>query len=242
MRNGLVSLVCGLMATPALAAPLSFEFNAGPLIFAAIDDPFAPPVIFDFDPFEDIIVSVVLDNATLGIPEDTTITYIDETGKISIRGVSSGAEITLTPGVEIELENANEFDISTPFIPGPKPALDFVMTDDTDFRTSVDFLSDPTDLPQVVADIQSIFPGGGPATLENLSFPSRSVISYFDTEDGAFPGEFIEEDDIFVFDALVFGPVAGAPVPVIPLPSTVWLMFGALGFLALGRRSCAGRP
>ena len=234
MRALSLAFVIGLIPTMAAAVPQTFSFNAGPVFNAAVFDPFAPPIVQNFTPFEDIIIDVTIDDATPSAPiaPPGKVLYIDPTGIITATGASSGTVVTFAPGVLLEFENLNEFDVSSvipavgfpppPFIccdehlPVPVPTVvsgDFYLGDDTDYRTAVDFLSDPTNLGQAIADIQAHFPGGIGQSL-NLSDTSSAAAVYADDFDNpAQHGTVVPSGLAGLFEGFEFGPVASIPVP-----------------------------
>lgn len=215
-----------LLAGSAIAAPIGFTFNAGPVLFVE-DGDFMPPGnaqnLTDFQEGEDVIIEFTIDDETA--PEldgfgDTSIDYFDPAGQIILRGAMSGAEVFLDDGVRVELSNFNEFDLSS-FPAGPLELGDLVLVDDTDYRADVDFLTDPFDLTQSFAELDAILSADG-SLLPNRSVFSTGVVAFFVPE----------EEGGFVVGAMEFGPVA-TPIPV---PAGLPLLLGALGVFAFLRR------
>ncbi len=216
-----------MMAGSAIAAPVGFSFNAGPVLFVE-DGDFMPPGnaqnLTNFENGEDVIVEFTVDSETpaeIDDPGDTSVDYFDPFGQIILRGAMSGAEVFLDDGVRVELSNFNEFDLSS-FPAQPLQLGDLVLADDTDYRASTDFLTDPFDLEQSLAELDAILNVDG-SILPNRSVFSTGVVAFF------VPDEF---DGPFVVDALEFGPVA-TPVPA---PAGLPLLLGALGVFAFLRR------
>lgn len=222
-----------MLALPAAAAPLVFTYNAGAVLDVAYGDPFAPAAVKDFVLGENVLVTVTIDDATTGVAGGPdSIDYFDAAGTIVLRGATSGAEISTAPGVRLEVSSDDEFDVSSmqPLPGSTVNALDFYVSDDIDYRAPTGFLSDPTDIAAVVADILSITLPSGVLELPNLSQSSTGVVDYADTIDGEAPGTPIPEADVEYWFAMEFGPVVSAP-----LPGGAALMLSGLGLLALGR-------
>ena len=249
-RLGAVAAIAALVFPGvATAASLQFSYNAGPIFavgdFLALDNP-----AFDFTPGENIIIDVTIDDATPYVATDAAKGYyFDPAGTITATGSRSGNVIAFEPGVILEVENFNEFDVQSN-LPGdpdfllipfpfccdeidpllPEPATltqgDFYLGGDTDYRSAVDFLTDPLDLTQVVLDITAHFPGGEGAT-PNLSSGSVAEALMVDGFFGpAQPGEVLDYDDAALLLAFAFGPVAAVPVP-----ATLPLLLGAISIL-----------
>ena len=216
-----------MLAGSAIAAPVGFSFNAGPVLFVEEGD-FLPPGnaqnLTDFETGEDVIVEFTVDSETpaeIDGPGDTSVDYFDPFGQIILRGAMSGAEVFLDDGVRVELSNFNEFDLSS-FPAQPLALGDLVLVDDTDYRANTDFLTDPLDLVQSLAELDAILNVDG-STLPNRSVFSTGAVAFFVPEGG---------EGGFVVDAMEFGPVATA----IPVPSGLPLLVGALGVFAFLRR------
>ena len=131
---------------------------------------------------------------------------------------------------QIQLENRNEFDVSSQDPAGPPDeflALSLFLLNDTDFRSEDDFLDDPSSLAGSVDDINDLF-ASGIAGLPNLSLGSTAELFYVDTFEGAEEGEVIDLIDAEFFFAMEFGPVAA-----VPLPAGLPLLLGALGVFGL---------
>ena len=110
---------------------------------------------------------------------------------------------------------------------------DFYLGDDTDYRSAVDFLSDPTNLGQAIADIKAHFPGGIGNTL-NLSDSSSAVAVYADQFEPPAPhGTVIPSGDAGLFEGFEFGPVASIPAP----PTLILLASVVAAFSWRARRS-----
>ncbi|MEM9044291.1 MAG: hypothetical protein AAGC81_06325 [Pseudomonadota bacterium] len=214
-----IAIVVGLLAQPAHSAPIGFEFNAGELIFVEefLFDP-EVEVILDFIVGEDILVGFTIDDAT---PDQDAAAgrgeFEDPNGTITLRGASSGTILSLINGVNIQLDDTNEFDLRNIAV-GPS-LFAFELFDDIDFETDTPIISDPDNLATSIQELSSFIVAGGFFQINNTALDSTARVG--------------SEDSLGTFVALEFGPVASVPLP----PAFLLLILGCAGVGVLGRRA-----
>ena len=129
------AVAVALLAGSAIAAPVGFTFNAGPVLFVETNlPPGNAQNLADFQLGENVLVEFTVDDATpaeVDDPGDTSVDYFDPNSQIILRGALSGAEVFLDDGVRVELSDFNESDLSS-FPAGPLVLGDLVLDNDTD--------------------------------------------------------------------------------------------------------------
>ena len=208
-------VAAALFTTPAQAATIGFEFNAGQLTFieTILFDP-EVEIIEGFILGEDILVSFTIDDQTADIdPLPGRAEYEDPFGTISIRGADSGTVLDLINGVNIQLDGPDEFDLRN--IETDLGFGEFALTNDIDFGTNVPILSDPEDLAGSIAELAALLDENGVFQISNTAIFSSAEIDAVDSE-----GE---------FSALEFGPVTSVPVP--PALALMGLVVAGFGLM-----------
>ena len=129
------AVAVALLAGSAIAAPVGFTLNVGPVLF--VETNFPPgnaQNLADFQLGENVLVEFTVDDATpaeVDDPGDTSVDYFDPNSQIILRGALSDAEVFLDDGVRVELSDFNESDLSS-FPAGPLVLGDLVPDNDTD--------------------------------------------------------------------------------------------------------------
>ncbi|MDG1970706.1 MAG: hypothetical protein P8I56_06990, partial [Paracoccaceae bacterium] len=111
------AVAVALLAGSAIAAPVGFTFNVGPVLFVETNlPPGNAQNLADFQLGENVLVEFTVDDATpaeVDDPGDTSVDYFDPNSQIILRGALSDAEVFLDDGVRVELSDFNESDLSS---------------------------------------------------------------------------------------------------------------------------------
>ncbi|MCB1865479.1 MAG: hypothetical protein KDG50_08600 [Chromatiales bacterium] len=214
MKRLLSAFLLSCVAPAAVAAPIGFTFNAGPVVFVELGP--VDPEVAAFQGFqlgESVLVTFAIDDATPDIdPIDQRGEFEDPTGTITLTGAISGTTIAMRPGVNIQLDSVFEFDLRNILV-GPVLHV-FELFDDTDFLSVHPILSDPDDLAVSIAELASLLDPQGHFLGLNLALGSTAAVGTLDS--------------LGAFVALEFGPVAW--VPSAPAPLLLLLGLAALPF------------
>lgn len=190
--------------------------NVGPVTEV---DAGSPEATAGFQLGENIIAEITFDDATPDVePSVGDGNFDDPNGFITLIGATSGASITYLGGLEIEVDDNEEFEFETLLVT-PNATVTNIVGNDIDLDTSgTAFFTDPDNLAAVVADL-----------LAN-PFPNAST-------DAAFTSFF---DGTSTVTGMRFGAapasvtVTQANDSVVPTPVPALLM--GLGLLGLGHR------
>ena len=248
------------MPIAASAAPITFEFNAGPITYLER----APSTPDAFDGFvldEDVLVQFSLDDEVRDrARRPNRGIFEDELADIVLTGASSGAMIEMIGvGAYIEVDSRSEIDFNSLFFTSPFDPISFASDESSDIDiTFVEpVFSDPNNLATTLAEFIALLDEDGNLTVPNVSKSSSAEVSYFEVfpiEDatpppfdfptpGLTPPNLIPGGDICT-DPFAFGcdgaevvAMEFGPVPVaIPVPPALALLGGGLVVLGVRRR------
>ncbi|MEM1363584.1 MAG: hypothetical protein AAGF94_18060 [Pseudomonadota bacterium] len=230
--------MCVSFVGQAKADVVSFTFDAGPVTFRA--ENLRPNMAFfsDFIVGETIFVTITIDDQLPDLrPLPFRGRYVDRiTGGATIRGGTSGTTFDITNGIEIELDQPNEIDFTSPPLLGA-PNINTILFDepnggDIDIRSRffLPITLRPSVLENVIAGFTRKLTGAPDFRFNRLQLDQMS------------------EASIIIFnltgprEVLSFGPVPGrsGPAPV-PLPATLPMLGGAIAVIGLGAHLRARR-
>ena len=218
-----------LSATTVDAATVGFGFNAGPVTSIRHN---APAAIQAFQLGEDIFIEFTMSSTVADTDRSSRGgNFEDRSGTLRITGLTSGATLDISGGVEVDLDDTEEFELESARN-RPNAANPFVMTDDTDLDTmgNGDLVSNPNDLAQSIRELAALVNSNGFFTVVNRD-RADGGIDYYDP---------IRRR--VIRDVIEFGPVpTGQPDPVAPSPvplpaSALFLAAGLAGLGAMRRR------
>lgn len=233
MLRSFVAMAAAMMLPAATvhAAPVTFEFNAGPILY--LDDfPDTPPEIAAFMVGEDVLIQYAMDSSVAD--QDPTAGrgyYEDPFADVTLTGTISGAVITMTEiGAIIEVDSAREIDFNTYWLVSdldPFGIADEVGSD-IDIGFEADQFSNPDDLATTLAEFTALLDPSGVLIPRNTATSSTATLAFW--LDDPFSSD--PEDGMYIEEGIIFGPV---PVTV-PIPPAAPLLAAGVMLLALRRR------
>ena len=215
--------VLAAFSTTASAATIGFGFNAGPVI--EIDDPNNSGAFAGFIVGEDLFVEFAIESTTADSRAAAgSSSFFDASGRITVRGLTTGTTLVMNPGVEVQFDDNTEFELDAGIIAGDDTYNGYLLEFDIDLVQLPQLVSDPDNLSLSITELEAklvndIFRGFTNGT------DNQATINFFIAGDG----------DISPAAALEFGPVPADPTPV-PIPAAAPLMLAGLGAMAMFRR------
>ena len=217
--------VLAAFSTTASAATIGFGFNAGPVI--EIDDPNNSGAFAGFIVGEDLFVEFAIESTTADSRAAAgSSSFFDASGRITVRGLTTGTTLVMNPGVEIQFDDNTEFELDSGTIPYDDTEDGYFLDGDIDLVQLPQLVSDPDNLSLSITELEAklvndIFRGFLNGT------DNRALIVFFIAGDGK----------RFEEASLGFGPVPTDLTPV-PIPAAAPLMLAGLGAIAMLRRRC----
>ena len=215
--------VFAAFSTTASAATIGFGFNAGPI--TSINDANKSGAFAGFVVGEDLFVEFEIESTTADSKAAAgSSSFFDASGRITVRGLTTGTTLVMKPGVEVQFDDNTEFELDAGIIAGDDTYNGYLLEFDIDLVQRPQLVSDPDNLSLSITELEAklvndIFRGFTNGT------DNQAAINFFIAGDGSISPE----------ASLEFGPVPADPTPV-PLPAAAPLMLAGLGAIAMLRR------